>query len=112
MILVMWLQMILVWKNYKSQIKKIGKSINEQYIYMWPYRFMDGYWYCFTKNNTEKQSQNNHKIREEIEKLLSYIGTIVDKGNKLERGLNSANSAWVDFKKSFNSRFIVSAKRV
>ncbi len=64
------------------------------------------------KINTEKQSKNNHKIREEIERLLGYITTIVEKGNKLERGLSSANSAWIDFKKSFNSRFISSAKRV
>ena len=110
---VMWLPNdSCVEKLQKSDPKIMQKASMNNIFICGPTALWTAIGIASQKINTEKQSQNNHKIREEIEKLLGYIGTIVDKGNKLERGLNSANSAWVDFKKSFNSRFIVSAKRV
>ncbi|MGB1361189.1 MAG: DNA recombination protein RmuC [Alphaproteobacteria bacterium] len=111
--MVMWLPNdASVEKLQKADPSIMQKASNNNIFICGPTALWTAIGVASQKINVEKQSKNNLKIRDEVEKLLGYIATVVEKGNKLERGLGSANSAWIDFKKSFNSRLYSSAKRI
>ena len=62
--------------------------------------------------SSSNQSKNSQKIMDEAESLLNNIATVVGYGDKVSKGLNSANKAWDSFIKSFDGRFLVGAKRI
>lgn len=58
----------------------------------------------------KKQAENYIHILEAAEKLLQTVNTLTQSADKVSRGLGSANKAWSSFTKSFNGKFLSTAK--